>query len=148
MSIWGDLDVEAAADDPFAVPNNTYRAVLTDAKVGPTKAGDKVGLTITWTINSEDEHNGKMITEWKQIPQPVDPKNLTDEEKRTTSFLKKRMLDLGIPPERINSVTPDDLVGRDCMVSVVNKDNYVNVRKVILIENGVAFDGNKQFKFD
>ena len=45
QSIWGDLDVESAADDPFAVPNNTYRAILTDAKVGPTKAGDKVGLT-------------------------------------------------------------------------------------------------------
>lgn len=148
MSIFGDLDVESAADDPFAVPNNTYRTILTDAKVGPTKAGDKIGLTITWTIQSEDEHNGKMITEWKHIPDPGDPKNLSDEEKRAASFLKKRMLDLGIPPERINSVTPDDLIGRECMVRVVTKGDYTNVQKVVLIEEGVAYDENKAFKFN
>jgi hypothetical protein len=147
MGIFGELDVEAAADDPFAVPNNTYRTILTDAKVGPTKAGDKIGMTLTWTIQSEDEHNGKMITEWKHIPTPANPKELTDEEKRTTSFLKKRMLDLGIPPERINSITPDDLIGRECMVSVVNNNGYVNVKKVLLVEEGVAYDENKQFKF-
>lgn len=147
-NIWGDLDVESAADDPFAVPNNTYKAILTDVKVGPTKAGDKVGITLTWTIDSEDEHNGKFITEWKHIPRPVDPQNLTDDESRAASFLKKRMLDLGIPPERVNTVRPEDLMGRECMVTVVNKDGYTNVRKVILIEDGIAVDGNKTFTFN
>jgi hypothetical protein len=146
-SIFGELDVESAADDPFAIPDNTYRAVLTDAKVGPTKAGDKIGLTLIYTINSDDQFNERIVSEWKGIPEPNDPKNLTEDESRQAAFLKQRMLSLGIPPERINSVTPDDLIGRECFITIFNKNGYMNIRKLVLIDEGV-FDGSDGVKFE
>lgn len=151
MSIFGELDVESANDDPFQIPDNTYRATVTDAKVGPTNNGDKVGLTIVYTINSDDEHDGKSVSEWKHIPTPNDPKNLTPEESKAASFLKQRMLSLGIPAERINSVTPDDLKAREVYITTKtttsNDRIYTNVRKVVVIEDGVAFDENKKISF-
>lgn len=142
MSMFGNLDIESAADDPFALPDNTYKAVLTEVKVGPSKNGDKTVLSLIFTVQSEDEHDGKTIREWKVIPTPNDPKNLSDEEKRNASFLKRRMLDLGIPPERINTLEPDDLIGKEVYVTTVSKSDgaktYVNVRKVTLVESGLG----------
>ena len=128
MSLFGDLDIESAEDDPFAIPDNTYDCFLTDVKVGPTKAGDKQGMTLEFTI-AEGDHQDKRIQEWKRIPDPAKP--LEDDE-RAKSFLKARMLDLGIPAERVNSVTADDLLGIHCFVSVKNNNGYTNVRKVTL----------------
>jgi len=131
--MFGDLDMAQAQDDPFAVPDNSYVCYLTDVKVGPTKAGDKVGMTLEYTID-EGPHNGKKISEWKNIPQPEDPKNPTDDEMRSMSFIKQRMISLGVPAEKINSVTPDELVGTKCVVAVKNKNGYTNVRSVTTVD--------------
>src|SRR6476469_8152494 len=100
MSLFGELDVASAEDDPFSVPAGMYESYLTSVKVGPTKAGDKVGMSLEYTINGGD-HAGKKVTEWKEIPRPSDPKNPSAEDKRAMSFLKQRMLNLGIPEARI-----------------------------------------------
>ena len=128
MSLFGDLDIESAEDDPFAIPDNTYDCFLTDVKAGPTKAGDKQGMTLEFTI-AEGDHMDKKIQEWKRIPDPASP---MEDDERAKSFLKARMLDLGIPAERVNSVTADDLLGIHCFVSVKNNNGYTNVRKVTL----------------
>jgi len=134
MSIFGDLDVESAADDPFAVPDNTYKAFLFDVKVGPTKDGTKTGMSLTYKI-SEGEHEGKQITEWKRIPTPADPKNLDADDQRALSFLKARMLSLGIPASAVNTVTPEDLIGKSVLVTVKSEKGYTNVKKLELDED-------------
>lgn len=132
MGLFGDLDVSSAQDDPFKIPANTYACTLTDVKVGPTKAGDKVGMTLVYTIQ-EGDFEGDDITEWKEIPNPQDPQNLTKEEARAASFLKQRLLNLGIPESRINSVESEDLIGLDVYVTTKDgKNGYVNVNKVEL----------------
>ena len=143
MSLFGDLDIQSAEDDPFAIPDNTYECDLTEVKAGPTKAGDKVGMTLEFTI-SEGDHAGKKIQEWKRIPDPTeltsDDTKVKADAERAMSFLKARMLDLGIPVERVNSVTPEDLLGIHCFVSVKNNNGYTNVRKVTLAPtSGVSF---------
>lgn len=139
MSLFGDLDIESAEDDPFAIPDNTYDCFLTDVTVKPTKDESKVGMTLEFTI-SEGDHAEKKIQEWKRIPASSeltseDTKIKADAE-RAMSFLKARMLDLGIPAERINSVGRDDLVGIHCLVAVKNNNGYTNVRKVTLAPAG------------
>src|SRR6476659_8359264 len=101
MTLFGDLDVASANDDPFKIPPNTYPCTVTAVKVGPTKAGDKVGMTLVYTIQDGD-FAGDDITEWKEIPQPADPRNLTREEARALSFLKQRLLNLEVPEDRMN----------------------------------------------
>lgn len=131
--MFGDLDFENAQDDPFAVPDNSYISYLTDVKVGPTKNGDKVGMTLEYTID-EGPHAGKKISEWKQIPQPADPKNPSDDDMRSMSFIKQRMISLGVPADKINTTNPDDLIGTKCVVAVKNKGGYTNVRQVTVVD--------------
>lgn len=145
MSIFGDLDIASAADDPFEVPPNVYNAVVSDVKVGPTKDQSKVGMTIVFTIESDDEHSGKSVREWKHIPQPADPKNPSGEDKRAMSFLKSRLVDLGIPAERVNSVTPEDLIGKEVTIDVrKGKGDFTNVNKVTLRQDVAATSGGKK----
>jgi len=137
--MFGDLDLEQAQDDPFAVPDNSYICYLTDLKSGPTKAGDKVGLTLEFTID-EGEHKGKTVTEWKQIPKPADPKNPSPEDLKAMSFIKQRMLSLGVPRDRINTTNPSDLIGTKVVISVKNKGGYTNVKDVTVVDPEFSAD--------
>lgn len=132
MSLFGELDVASAADNPWKIPANVYACTVTSVTTGPTKAGDKIGMTLVYTIQ-EGEYEGEDITEWKEIPQPADPRNLTKQEARALSYLKMRLLELDVPEERMNSVSEDDLVGLDVYVTTrEGKNDYVNVQKVEL----------------
>lgn len=130
MSLFGELDVQSADDLDYTIPDNAYPAFVFDVKVGPTKNKDKVGMTIIYKI-SEGEYAERTVQEWKQIPQPADPKNLTQDESRALSYLKARMESLGVPTDKINSVTPDDLIGTEVVITLVTKGEYQNVRKVV-----------------
>lgn len=137
MSLFGELDVQSAEDLDFTIPDNTYPAFVFDVKVGPTKNKDKVGMTLIYKI-SEGEYEDRTVQEWKQIPQPADPKNMTEDEKRSLSYLKARMESLGVPAERINSVTPEDIIGTEVVITLVTKGEYQNVRKVVAKANVAA----------
>lgn len=139
QTLFGDLDFDSVPDDPFYIPDNSYLAYVTDVKTGPTKAGDKVGLTLTYTI-SDGEYEGRKVTEWKQIVQPADPAHPTAEEAKTLSYLKARMLDLGIPANRLASITPDDLQGIKVVIGVINKGQYVNVNRCQVVDEDFTLD--------
>lgn len=112
-SIFGDLDVAAAADSPWDLLDGTYGGVVTECKAGPTAKGDKKGLTIVITVDesSDPAMVGRKNSEWLEIPRPADPKNPTPEEAQATSRLKARLLSLGIPQDRINQFKPSDVMG-------------------------------------
>lgn len=134
MSLFGELDVASAEEIDYRVPDNSYTAFVFDVKVAETAKKDKVGMTITYKI-SEGEYADKTVQEWKQIPQPSDPKNPTEDEKRSLSYLKARMETLGIPAERMNTVGPDDLIGIEVVITLATKGEYQNVKKVVLKED-------------
>ena len=129
MSLFGELDVESAEDNPFAIPDGVYDAAVFEVKVGPTKNKDKVGMTLVYKI-TEGPQTGKTVQEWKHVPQPADAKNPTEEEARALSYLKARMISLGVPAEKINTIQSDDLLGREVVITLVTKGEYQNVRKV------------------
>ena len=134
-SIFGDLDIASAEDNPFGVPDNTYETYLTEAEVKTSKAGNK-GLALTYRVASGD-HEGKNISEWKNIPTPEDPKNPSAEDKTAMSWLKQRLISLGVPESRMNTLDPKkDLVGTHLYVTTKTKDGYTNVRNVELIGAG------------
>lgn len=139
MGIFGDQDWNSVPDDPFALPDNSYVAFVTNVKVGPTKAGDKVGMTITYTIDGGG-YDGREVTEWKRIPQVDNPKSPSDSEKRDLSFLKARMRDLGVPAERMNSIEPDDLIGIRCVITTRQSGQYTNVTRVQHVDESFTID--------
>lgn len=142
MSLFAGLDLESAADDPFAIPDGTYDAVISEVKVGPTKDGSKTGMTTIFKIDDdESEHNGKTASRWLLIPEVADPQNPTPDEAKALSFLKSHLLACGIPAERVNDVSADDLVGTNVTITIKNKDGYVNIRKVEVRESSDSLFG-------
>jgi hypothetical protein len=142
MGLFGDIDFGNVPDDPFAIPDNSYLAYLTEVKTGPTKAGDKIGLTLVYTI-AEGEFEGRKVQEWKQIVQPADPAHPTAEEARSLSYLKARMLDLGVRPDRLQSVIPDDLVGIKVVLALQTKGQYQNVVRCKAVDEDFALEGER-----
>lgn len=133
MSIFGDLDVESAADDPFALDDGTYKGVVEKCEVKDSKDGSKKGLFITYMVDDADSKmNGRRATEWKTIPQSKDE----EDADRAASFLKQRLLSFGIPADRINSFTPEDAIGVDVVFSVKKNGEYTNVTRVARPDTG------------
>lgn len=126
MGLFGDLDVQQFDDNPWAIPDDKYEAVVTKSEVGETKAGDKVGWTLTYTIES-GRCSGQSVTEWKRVPQRDKP---MEDDHRAGSFLKERLLSLGIPENRLNEVTPDEILGRKVYITTRQRGENVNVQKV------------------
>lgn len=131
MGLFGDLDVASADDNPWAVPANTYEADVFKVEVKDSQDKAKKGLAITYKISSGD-HEGKTVSEWKEIPQPADPKNPTPDEKKATSYLKMRLGSLGVPESRMNTVDVNDLQGLPVTIKVTVNGDYTNVTRVEL----------------
>ena len=138
MSLFGDLDLESAPDDPNAIPDGTYRAFLTDLKKGPTKDGSKVGVTFKYKV-SEGAYDGHQVTEWKSA-------NTSDDD-TTKAWLKQRIIGLGVPADRMSSVDPDDLIGKDVYITVKNRNGFANVNKVTLADSA-AVSASAKSAFD
>lgn len=135
MGLFGDLDVASAEDNPWLVPSNTYEADV--FKVELKEKDDKKGLVFTYKISS-GEHEGKQVSEYKNIPTPVDPKNPTPEEKTAASYLKMRLASLGVPESRMNTVEPNDLQGLPVVITVKVNGEYTNVTRVELRDETAA----------
>lgn len=146
MSLFGDLDVESAEDNPWFKPDGVYECYLHSVKVGATKAGDKMGMTLEYKIASGPKV-GRIINEWKWVPTPnqvqgyksLSPKDGQEKDdefgekaSQAVSYLKARMKDFGIPSDRINSITSQDLLDLELHLNVTiqNKNGSENVRAV------------------
>jgi len=130
MGIFGDLDVASASDNPWLVPANTYEANVYTAEVKRDK-NEALGLELIYKISSGD-HEGKTVREWKVIPEPADAKNLTPDEQKAASYLKMRLISLGVPESRMNSMNVNDILGTEVVIKVVVNGEYMNVGKVEL----------------
>lgn len=138
MGIFGDLDVASASDNPWAVPANTYEANVYTAEVKRDK-NEALGLEIIYKISS-GEHEGKTVREWKVIPEPADPKNMTPDEKKAASYLKMRLISFGIPESRMNSMNINDVLGLEVIIKVSVNGEYTNVSRVDLAGDAPAAD--------
>jgi hypothetical protein len=141
MGLFGDLDVASANDDPFAIPDNTYRAYVFGVKTGMSKGNPekgtlpKNGITFTYKI-ADGPHEGKQVNEWKHLPEADE--NLTPEElERAKSYLKQRLITFGVPSDRQNDVEADDLIGTEVFITVqTNENGFVGVKSVKLAPVG------------
>ena len=139
-SIFGDLDIESAADNPFTVVPGTYNAIVSSVGEETSQKGNR-GLVFKYTITGDDDPMaGREVSEWKNIPK--DPS--TTEGQRALSFIKMRLQSLGVPNNRLNSTEPDDLIGTEVVITVVEKDGYTNIRKLVLAEGGSASGGENE----
>ena len=122
------LPVAAADDDPFGLPPGTHAVTITKVEIKDNKDKTKKGLFITF---SSQEDPTKNISNWNTLPNGNDPAAWGPDDHRALSFLKRTFKQLEIPESRMDSVTPDDLIGMDCVITVTEGSNgFMNVRKI------------------
>ncbi len=124
MSLFGELDIASANENPFFKPDGTYHCELVSAEVKTSKAGNK-GFALDYIIKSGPKE-GKRIQEWKPIPHVWQLKGFESEQamniggpsddhinqdnkikenaERSMAFLKQRLKDFGIPVENVTGV--------------------------------------------
>lgn len=147
MSLFGDLDLQSAADDPFAVEDGTYDAVVTESVVKDQKKDtSKKGLALKYQIEG-GPMNGRKVSDWRNIPMDKNDENYDTDR----SFLKGRLTAFGIPEERFGTFDAPDALGARITITVKNREvdgtNYTNVTKVVARSDSAAgsSDSNNAF---
>jgi hypothetical protein len=136
--LFAGLDMNTVPSDPFNVPPDAYECTVSDVRIETTKGTTpNTGMVFEYTVRTGD-HAGKKIKDWKTFPQIAPGTKPTPEELGQLSWIKSRMLSLGVPEEKINSVTPDFFKGIDVIVTTVKNGDYVNVKTVKLDTAPVA----------
>lgn len=155
MSFFDDAgDLDAIPDDPFALPDNTYKVRIIEARYGPTQGTKdsetpKFGITLKYQITEGKYSSFFPFTEWLHSPGKDDDKDAL-EIQRSYSTLKKHFLALGFAVTELNDIKPDN--GRDkegTVPMLVDREAYVktvtrldkNKRKQIQINDITPVDG-------
>lgn len=130
-----DFDLASSgegSDDPDNFPDGTYKASVYECKVVNYKDVSKgKAIVITYRI-TEGEHAKKDIQEWLAANAFNDA--------RTRTRLKNRLVGLGVPSSRLNSLTTsdlEDLVGTPCFITKKQNGQYKNVTNVRLDDGSV-----------
>lgn len=133
MSIFGDLDVDLddVSGDPFEIKDGTHKAVVSGFELKESNAGNK-GISITYSLSDPDDpSHGLTVKEWKALPsETMDTTTL----KNTKNWLKQRLLSLGVPENRCNTVTAEDVMGVQVVVTTKKNGDFTNVNRVALDE--------------
>lgn len=155
-SLFGELDIASASDNPFFKPDGDYLCVIGLAEVRKSKAGN-IGFWLEYVIKAGEPKEGKKITEWKTVPMPWelkgyktqadmqsgrqldenDPevKKIKEDAEKNLSFLKIRLKEFGFEGDDMNNVTQQDImkVG-DVIVNIKNINDQERVMKVKLAD--------------
>jgi hypothetical protein len=153
-SLFGELDIASASDNPFFKPDGTYRCMIGLADVRKSKKGN-IGFWLEYVIKAGEPKEGRKITEWKAVPMPWELKGyasrddmaaetnysaqIEEDANKNLSFLKIRLKEFGFDGEDLNSVTKEDImkVG-DLLVTIKNKDDQERITGVKLADEADA----------
>jgi hypothetical protein len=124
-----DLGLDTVEADPNHIANGKYPAFVYNSEVRTKKDGTK-SWVITYKIAPDSpRHAGQQQQEWFDL----EPKGENADLKK--SFLKRRVLSLGVPETRINSVNPGDLIGIKVSLEIVHRGQYQNVGTVEVLDD-------------
>lgn len=149
MSIFGDIDISSANDNPFFKPDGKYVCKVTKAEVRYSQQNNK-GMPIEYTIQ-EGEKQGKKINEWKTIPEVwhvmgykteeewKEEVNYSDKIKedaaRNLSFLKQRFKQFGFSPEEMNDIKAEDILNLPLLeVEIKNQGGQERIWDIKLLD--------------
>lgn len=144
MGLLDDYGVDVAADADTSggfstVEPGPYRFEVKDVfvKEGSVAEPEKAWIIFEYLL---DDEMGKTVEHSELFQIPEDPKNPTDNERKTLGRYKSRLNDLGVADDKVNSVDRDELVGLTGTLTVVSVPgkgknagkSYQNIRNVKL----------------
>lgn len=124
-----DLGLDQVEADPNFLPNSKYAGYLYDIKVVKFKDTTKGKALVFVYKVSDGDHKGKTIDEFKSA-------NSFDEPSKK-SWLKQRLLSLGVNEAEINNVDLASLKGKAVWFTTKQNGEYRNVTSVELRDDSV-----------
>lgn len=145
MGIFDDDTEDIASAVGFeAPPVGTWAGVVSDAGT-QTDKNEINNLVIEYSVNVEGKTEPMKYSEWLKIPKGKrsdwDFETVVNDKGHTQgnfnewalAALKTRLLSLGIPEQRLNTVNPENLIGHDVVVTFFkDKGDYTKVKRVVL----------------
>lgn len=130
---------EVVPSDPNKVADGQHHAFVYDCKVMDlTAKGKGKSLVITYKMADDDVNPKVQKDEWRGIPVvTADGKFASDKDSTNATWLKRRLLSLGVPESKINDLEPKDLIGLEVYVTFKTNEQWQNVVKVELV-NGAT----------
>lgn len=143
-SALGDAVAEAETQTGFYTPEvGTYNFEVLGAemKVGTKAEPDALNFIIHYVLTGDDGEPHKWDN-WLRVPQPADPRDLSDGDRVKFSVLKQTLMGLGVAEANINTVGPEDVEGVTGTLQIVksknkrwdgadpNKEYYTNARNI------------------
>src|SRR4030095_2063604 len=103
------VDADEVSEDPFTVPDNTYRVIVSEAEI--TDFGKDNGVeffSIQISVNDGGEHDGKNANLLFRMPPltAADQENYKTANARTLSNYKKALINFGLSEEGIKMFNP------------------------------------------
>lgn len=126
-----DLGLENVEADPNYIADGTYPAYVFKSEIR-TKKDETKSWVLTFKIAPEsNKHAGQTQQEW------FDLKPVGENAEMKKSFLKKRVLSLGVPEAKIPTFSPNDVLGTKVSMSIVHRKGYQNIGEV-QVDDGIT----------
>lgn len=134
MGLFDELDEDfTEIEEPaLGLPPGTYEAMVSSVTTESKDSGTYV--VFTYTVTEEGPLKGKSHKEFKKT---VVGRAQNDKDREAIGYIKQRLRSLGVAPERMNTIDPDDLVGTEIALTLVNQRNnpdYRQVQKIVLLD--------------
>lgn len=125
-----DLGLDNVEADPNYMADGEYPGFVYDAKVITKKKDGTTQLVLTYKAAPEaPKHSGQTQDEFYKIgAAPGNPASGPSEANK--SWLKRRMLSLGVPESKINEIDVTDLVGTPVFFTIKHANGYQNIGDV------------------
>ncbi len=118
-----DLGLDNVEADPNYISDGPHPGFVFDSKV-VTKKDDSKSWVLTFKVAPEDTNfAGKTQDEWY---------SLTNPSAQQKSWLKKRVLSLGVPESKVGAFDPAEVIGTAVFFNIRHKNGYQNVGEVTL----------------
>ena len=124
MSLFAGLDLANAADNPFEIPTDWYDLIISDVEVKPGKKTPTDNYLVVELTIQGGEHDGDSMQKWFYLPKPTEAE--TKRTKQAKHYLRKFLLDCGIPESRHEEVGKDDLMNIELEGYCVKDGQYTN----------------------
>jgi hypothetical protein len=153
--MFANLDFQAAQIIDNTIPNDKYAAIVATAETKKTEKG-KTGFNLAFSIVM-GKYAGRQIFDWSEVPSESTEgytiktgaragTTVSRDENMLTlaDRLKTKLHGLGIPEDRMATVTPDDLIGRKVYITVRQDKNNSEQSRVVKLEPASFSDSDVQ----
>jgi hypothetical protein len=127
-----DLKLESVESDPNYIADGQYPGYIFDSKIVTKKKDQTQQWVITYKIAPEaNRHAGQTQDEFYNVgAAPGRPE--TGPSEANKSWLKKRVLGLGVPENSLAALDPKDVIGTPVTITIVHRNGYQNIGDAVV----------------